>query len=96
MGLSENRFTEIAGLNSDWRLKMPTSIHSEKYLTFRKLLTEQRRKAGLTQADVARRLDKPQSYVSKYEQGERRLDVIEFIDVASAIGFDPAKLIKKL
>ena len=40
--------------------------------------------------------DQPQSYVSKYEQGERRLDVIELLDVAKAIGFDPLALIKKL
>lgn len=52
-----------------------------------------RREAGLSQAVVAGRLDKSQSFVAKYESGERRLDVVEFIDVAGAIGFDAAKLI---
>jgi hypothetical protein len=39
---------------------------------------------------VAERLGKPPSYVAKYEGGERRLDVLEFLDVAAAIGFDPS------
>lgn len=50
------------------------------------LLRELRRGAGLTQVEVARRLDVPQSFVSKYESGERRLDVIELRHVAEAIG----------
>src|SRR5262249_46031807 len=39
---------------------------------------------------------KPPSYVAKYEGGDRRLDVIEFLDVAAAIGFDPCRLIRSL
>ena len=50
--------------------------------------------ANLRQQDVAARLDWPQSYVAKYESGERRLDVVEFIAVAEAIGFDPADFIR--
>ena len=49
--------------------------------------------ADLTQAQLAARLDRPQSFVAKYEGGERRLDVIEFMEVAEAIGFDPADFI---
>lgn len=49
--------------------------------------------ADLTQAQLAARLDRPQSFVAKYEGGERRLDVIEFMEVAEAIGFDPAEFI---
>jgi len=56
----------------------------------------QRKAAGLTQTVVAKRLAKPPSYVAKYEGGDRRLDVLEFIDVAAAIGFDPGKLIRIL
>lgn len=41
-----------------------------------------RREAGLTQTEVARRLGKPRSYVSKCEQGERRVDVIELLTFA--------------
>lgn len=50
--------------------------------------------ANLRQQDVAARLDWPQSFVAKYESGERRLDVVEFIEVAEAIGFDPADFIR--
>ncbi len=43
-----------------------------------------------------RQVSKPQSFVAKYEGGERRLDVIELLDAAEAIGFDPIKLIRGL
>lgn len=66
---------------------MTSSLHTERYNSFRALLIEKRKEAGLTQAVVAERLGKPQSYVSKYEKGERRLDVIEFMDISDAIGF---------
>jgi transcriptional regulator with XRE-family HTH domain len=45
---------------------------------------------------VARRLGRPQSFVSKYESGERRLDIVEFLEVAEAIGFDAGELIAAL
>ena len=62
---------------------------------FRKLLVEVRKAAGLTQAELSRRLKKPQSFVSKYERGERRLDVVEFGEVAKALSVDPVKLLEK-
>lgn len=70
--------------------------YAEKYIRLRELLVSHRENSGLTQAEVAAKLSRPQSFVSKYENGERRLDVIELIEVANIIGFDPAKLIKKL
>ncbi len=75
---------------------MPTALHSRRYKNFRGLLIERRKEAGLTQETLAQKLSKPQSFVSKYEKGERRLDVIEYLDVAAAIGFDPQKLIGEL
>jgi transcriptional regulator with XRE-family HTH domain len=60
------------------------------------LLRQQRKAAGLTQTIVAERLGKPPSYVAKYEGGDRRLDILELIDIAAAIGFDPCKLIRAL
>jgi len=72
------------------------SIFTKEYELFRKLLIDVRREAGMTQVEVAERLRRPQSFVSKYESGERRLDVVEFLDVAQAIGIDPARFIKRL
>ena len=48
----------------------------------------------LIQQEVARRLRRPQSYVAKYENGERRLDVVEFVLIARTIGADPLRLLK--
>ncbi|MDP2881688.1 MAG: helix-turn-helix transcriptional regulator [Azonexus sp.] len=62
----------------------------------RELLSTERERNGLTQVDVANRLKKPQSYVSKYERGERRLDVVEFVDVTRALGMDPLAVLKSL
>ena len=52
--------------------------------------------AGLSQVELAARLHRPQSYVSKYESGERRLDLVEFIEVAEAIGCEAGSLLKKV
>ena len=46
----------------------------------------------MTQVDLARALDKPQPFVSLVERGERRLDVIEFCQIARALGVDPSVL----
>jgi len=62
----------------------------------RELLTEARSKAGLTQLDVASRLERPQSFVSKYESGERRLDVVEFLEVCTAVQADPGKVLRQV
>ena len=52
-----------------------------------------RLRAGLTQTALGERLNHTQQWVYKYEAGERRLDVIEFIQIARAIGFDPGEFI---
>ncbi|HEY1803200.1 MAG TPA: helix-turn-helix transcriptional regulator [Terracidiphilus sp.] len=65
------------------------------YKKFRELLVEVRRAAGFTQAELSQRLNRPQSFVSKYERGERRLDVVEFGEVAKALSVDPGKLLGK-
>jgi transcriptional regulator with XRE-family HTH domain len=62
----------------------------------RNALVEARRKQGLTQVGVANRLGKPQSFVSKYESGERRLDVMEFIQVCKALNIEPITIIQEL
>jgi transcriptional regulator with XRE-family HTH domain len=73
-----------------------TSVFTEEYRTFLRLLVEARKEAGLTQQALADCLRRPQSFVSKYENGERRLDIAEFLKVAEAIGFDPCDLIRKM
>lgn len=72
------------------------SVHNRQYGYFLELLIAARKTAGLTQVEVAKRLTRPQSYVSKYENGERRLDIVELLDVAQAINFDPIALVRKL
>jgi transcriptional regulator with XRE-family HTH domain len=69
---------------------------TEKYEEFSQLLVEERQNAGLSQQEVADRLGRPQTYVSKCERGTRRMDVVEFLEIAEIIGFDPIALIKKL
>jgi len=58
------------------------SPHSARYRQFLKRLREARLQAGLTQAEVAKALRRPQSFVSKCESGERRVDVVELEDFA--------------
>jgi transcriptional regulator with XRE-family HTH domain len=55
-----------------------------------------RKSAGLTQQEVAKRLKRPQSFVAKYEGGERRIDVVEFLTISRALGADPVRLLKSL
>lgn len=71
-------------------------MHDTRYAELRALLVAERERAGLTQVDVASRMGKPQSYVSKYERGERRLDLVEFMDVSKALGIDPVATVRKL
>lgn len=60
------------------------------------MLVQARRAAGLTQMALSRKLGKPQSFVSKYEGGERRLDVVEFLEITRALRADAVRIIKML
>lgn len=70
-----------------------SSLHSVEYTVFRELLTKAREVTSLTQRDVARRLERSQSFVSKYESGERRVDMCEFVKIARALEADPISLL---
>jgi len=72
------------------------STFTRRYVRFKALLVSARHSSGLSQADVAAALGRPQSFVSKYERGERRLDVIEFLDVAQALGIDVPTFLSSL
>lgn len=75
---------------------MVKALHATRYKRLCSLLRARRREAQLTQDEVAGRLGKPQSFVSKYEKGERRVDLVEFLDIADAIGFKPAEFLRAL
>jgi transcriptional regulator with XRE-family HTH domain len=75
---------------------MTESIYTKRYDLFRAILIEARRARALSQMALAEQLGRVQTFVSKYERGERRLDIIEFIDVANALGIDPHKVIRQL
>lgn len=72
------------------------SVHSPEQQLLRELLVEARERAGMTQQKLAKRIGTHQSFVAKYEGGERRLDVVEFITIARAIGADPLRLLRGL
>ena len=75
---------------------MQKSIHSARYRTFLRLLREARERAGVTQAELARRLDQQQSFVSKCERGERRLDMIEVFQICEALGVSLSRFAAEL
>ncbi len=72
------------------------SIFTHEYDIFRRCMIAARKEAQLTQDSLAKSLNKPQSFVAKYENGERRLDVIEFLLVSREIGIDPCNIIKQI
>jgi transcriptional regulator with XRE-family HTH domain len=59
-------------------------------------LVKRRNELGLTQAQVATRLGEYQSFVARLESGQRRVDVVEFLELAKILKFDPVQLIAKL
>lgn len=74
---------------------MPSSIFTQRHQEFIGFIASVRKAADMTQAELAARLGKPQSFVSKVERGERRLDVIEFCQVAEALGREPAEMLRE-
>lgn len=73
---------------------MQKTLKSADYARLIGLLVAAREKAGIRQHTLAESLDVPQSFIAKYEGGDRRLDVIEFIAIAKALGADPLKLLR--
>jgi len=73
---------------------MSKSVYSDDYKMIIKRLKEARLEVGLSQQDVANKLNKPQSYVSKIESGERRLDVAEIKKFANTYKRDVSFFIK--
>jgi transcriptional regulator with XRE-family HTH domain len=71
-----------------------SSLFPEFYDRVVEQLVLARKDAHITQTHLAEMLGRPQSFVAKYESGERRLDVAEFVGIARAIGADPYKLLR--
>ena len=72
------------------------TIYSAGQLKLQKLLLiNMREKAGLTQTVLAKKLNRPQSFVSKYEIGERRLDLVELQEICKALGTPLTDFVKK-
>ena len=74
---------------------MQKSLSSSKQKIFLKILRDVREESGLRQIDVAERLDQPQSFVSKYESGERRLDLLELELVCEACDTTLTEFVKR-
>ncbi|KZY78563.1 hypothetical protein A3740_00905 [Oleiphilus sp. HI0068] len=70
--------------------------HNGPYEALYRTLGKLRKGQSITQQELADRLGKPQSFVSKYESGERKVDVIEFIDIVHSMGLDPAQVLADL
>ena len=75
---------------------MDKSIYTREYETLVRLLREAREEANLTQVDLAELLEQSQSFVSKYERGERRLDLIQLRTICLALGISLTDFVKRL
>lgn len=68
---------------------MSPSTYHDDYQCLLSLLKALRSEAGVTQAELGARLGNTQSFVSKFERGERRLDITEFVDICEALEVEP-------
>ncbi|MEX2206671.1 MAG: helix-turn-helix transcriptional regulator [Myxococcota bacterium] len=74
---------------------MRNSLYSARYKRFLARLRGARKAAGLSQAQAARRLRRPQSFLSKVESGERRVDIVELEELARVYRVDPADFLER-
>jgi transcriptional regulator with XRE-family HTH domain len=74
---------------------MQKSLKSPEYARLIAMLVAVRQKAEIRQQVLAKKLGKPQSFVAKYEGGERRIDAVEFITIARALEADPVRLLRE-
>jgi DNA-binding XRE family transcriptional regulator len=74
----------------------PVWVSQSKYKVVGRVLAAVRERAGLTQQELARRLTKPQSFVSNYERGQRRIDVLELLHIVEVLGGDSKKVFSEI
>jgi len=72
------------------------TLRSRGHQNLVNILVEARGKAGMTQRDLAARIKRPHSFVGRMEAGERRVDVVEFIEIVRVLGADPRELFGRL
>lgn len=72
------------------------TLGSKRHKALIDLLIERREAAGMTQADLAEKLGEYQSFVARLESGQRRVDVVEFLELAEALGFDVKDAMKRI
>jgi ribosome-binding protein aMBF1 (putative translation factor) len=75
---------------------MPRTLGTQRHSVLRDFIVEKREAAGLTQHAISARLKRPQSFIASIETGQRRVDVVELLDLAKAIGFDPHEAVRRL
>jgi DNA-binding transcriptional regulator YiaG len=71
-------------------------VQTENYEIVGEVLAVARRRANITQVELARRLGKPQSFVSAFEAGKRRVDLVEFMVIVRALGADPVEIFAEI
>ena len=72
------------------------SVYSDEYQRVINALKKARKEKGITQAQLAEALGKPQSFIAKVENGERRLDVVEFVHLARLLEINFEQLLKEI
>lgn len=72
------------------------SVYSEEYQRVITALKNARKARGITQAQLAEALGKPQSFIAKVENGERRLDVVEFVHLARLVGVEAGAILAQI
>ena len=75
---------------------MSKTLYSKRQKRLAELLVEKRRAAGLTQAAVAKAMDRHQPFIANIENGDRRVDLVELIELAEIIDFDVHDIIDEL
>ena len=75
---------------------MPKSVHSARHGLIADAIAANRRAKGLTQAQVARSLGRHQPFIANIESGERRIDLVELLEIAAVIDLDVEDLVRRV
>jgi len=77
-------------------LPLGKTLNSRRHKSLVDLLVKRREVIGMTQAELAARLGQYQSFVARLESGQRRIDVVEFLELSEFLGFDAVQAIKTI